>query len=185
MPFPPVLLRAGAGCLLGAVLGVGCGSSGGSAAPSRDASADDAVVDDGPTPTGADGAPGDLPDAAATDAAATDADDCKGVRCAPPPPCDQPCTTACCCDRSCPPAEAGADGSTHGPDGGRRDAGDSCTGAGGCRLFSDMCGACTCLALAASAPDPVCPGQGVSCFRDPCSGQTAACVGGQCAAQGP
>ena len=66
-----------------------------------------------------------------------------------------------------------------------RDAGASCTSAGDCRLFSDMCGACTCLALGAAAADPVCSGPGVSCFRDPCSGQTAACVAGQCAASGP
>jgi hypothetical protein len=52
-----------------------------------------------------------------------------------------------------------------------------------CRLFSDMCEACTCDPLAAGAPDPVCPGPGVSCFRDPCDGLSAACVGGQCAAQ--
>ncbi|HTB75641.1 MAG TPA: hypothetical protein VK762_20460 [Polyangiaceae bacterium] len=184
MELPPIRRRSpfltAAACLVGA----GCGSSAGSASPSPsspdalDASTADVVTDDATIATEA--APGDTPDAGADDA-----DDCTGVRCAPPPPCDQPCTTACCCDRSCPPAEP--EGGTQAPPDAAadHDAGASCAGAGDCRLFSDMCGACTCLALAAAAADPVCPGPGVSCFRDPCTGQSAACVAGQCAAVGP
>jgi hypothetical protein len=49
-----------------------------------------------------------------------------------------------------------------------------------CRAFSDYCTGCDCRALAASEPDPVCPGPGVQCFVDPCFNQRASCVDGQC-----
>ena len=169
--FPPPPLR---GLALAAGM-LDCGSAGNSLASGLDASTGDTSV------SGADS----TAEAESGEAAdgPPDADICKGVRCAAPPPCDQPCSTRCCCDRSCPSADAGTDGEAPGSDAAPSEAGSTCASASDCRLFSDMCGGCTCVALAARAPDPVCPGPSVSCFRDPCSGQSAACVNGQCAAQ--
>lgn len=49
-----------------------------------------------------------------------------------------------------------------------------------CRLFSNYCEGCECLALSTSEVDPVCKGNIVACFVDPCRGAEARCVGGQC-----
>jgi hypothetical protein len=49
-----------------------------------------------------------------------------------------------------------------------------------CRLFSNYCGGCECLALSSSEPDPICKGTLVACFVDPCRNQEASCVQGQC-----
>ncbi len=180
---------------LGLVLGAslwGCGADDTTGAPSPDASTGEAGPDEGPdASSGSDAAVGDdtLEDAPAQGA---DAGDCTGVRCAAPPPCDQPCTSPCCCsNRSCPAADGGVDGAAPPSDGGApaRDSGGgdgaACTGAGDCRLFSDMCGTCTCLALAASAATPTCPTPPTECFKAPCAGLTAACQGGHCVAQTP
>ena len=49
-----------------------------------------------------------------------------------------------------------------------------------CRLFSNYCGGCECLALSDAEVDPVCKGDIVACFVDPCRAQEAVCVRGQC-----
>lgn len=49
-----------------------------------------------------------------------------------------------------------------------------------CRLFSNYCEGCQCLALASGEFDPVCKGNIVACFVDPCRGAEARCVSGQC-----
>jgi hypothetical protein len=158
---------------------VACGSSSGGESPLPDASTDDGTAIDAASAN-----PGDGPiagDDAAGDAAAEgpDADDCAGVRCAAPPACGLPCTSRCCCNQACP-ADGGSDGAATRLDAATPDAGASCTSAGDCRLFSDMCDGCTCVPLAASAADPVCTGSQVSCLRNPCDGLSAACVGGRC-----
>jgi hypothetical protein len=62
--------------------------------------------------------------------------------------------------------------------------GSSCSSASGCRTYSSYCGACTCLALAATAPNPACDAGTVSCLVDPCSGHSATCTSaGSCALQ--
>jgi hypothetical protein len=135
---------------------LGCGSSNTTAAPSSDASASDAGADHA-QPSG-DAALGDtLEDA-------PDADNCVGIRCAA--------------------VEGGLDSEAQTGDAASGDSGAACADPGDCRLFSDMCGAeaCTCVALAAAAADPVCQGPTVQCFRDPCTGQSATCRAGLCAA---
>jgi hypothetical protein len=49
-----------------------------------------------------------------------------------------------------------------------------------CRLFSNYCEGCECLALSASEPNPICKGDIVACFVDPCRSAEASCVRGQC-----
>jgi hypothetical protein len=49
-----------------------------------------------------------------------------------------------------------------------------------CRLFSNYCDGCECLALSVSEPNPICKGDIVACFVDPCRGAEASCVAGQC-----
>ena len=49
-----------------------------------------------------------------------------------------------------------------------------------CRLFSNYCDGCECLALSSSEPNPVCKGTVVACFVDPCRDAEARCVRGQC-----
>jgi hypothetical protein len=49
-----------------------------------------------------------------------------------------------------------------------------------CRTFSFMCTGCDCLAVGSADPDPVCAGQGVQCFADPCLNKGAVCDAGQC-----
>ena len=51
-----------------------------------------------------------------------------------------------------------------------------------CRLFSDYCEGCNCLALGRKEPDPVCDGQLVQCLLDPCRGLQAVCTYGSCVA---
>lgn len=53
-----------------------------------------------------------------------------------------------------------------------------------CRSFSNYCEGCACLALASGEVDPVCKGNLVACFVDPCLNQEASCVGGQCVLRG-
>jgi hypothetical protein len=85
-----------------------------------------------------------------------------------------------------PDGAAPLDGSS--PDsGGKVDAaidsgspGAGCTTPSDCRAYSNDCDGCTCLALAADATDPVCPGSPVSCIVDPCQGKKATCEGGTC-----
>jgi len=55
-----------------------------------------------------------------------------------------------------------------------------CTTNADCRTFSSYCGACQCLALSSSTPDPVCDGDEVTCFADPCLDQQPVCAAGTC-----
>ena len=83
------------------------------------------------------------------------------------------------------PVDAGQ-GSDSGPDAGGESNDASvaaCSAASDCRLFEDRCGACSCLALLASEPDPVCRGDEVSCFAPSCPDKVAACVDGRCVAR--
>jgi hypothetical protein len=62
--------------------------------------------------------------------------------------------------------------------------GASCSNGSDCRTYSSYCGACTCLALAATAPNPACDAGTVSCLVDPCNGHSAICTSaGSCALQ--
>jgi len=54
-----------------------------------------------------------------------------------------------------------------------------------CRLFSNYCEGCACLALSTSEPNPVCKGTIVACLLDPCRDSEARCVRGQCVLDGP
>lgn len=58
-----------------------------------------------------------------------------------------------------------------------------CRSAPDCRLHSDYCGGCSCLALASDAPEPECQ-RPVQCLIDPCQGRRAACESGRCVAIG-
>jgi hypothetical protein len=55
-----------------------------------------------------------------------------------------------------------------------------CTSDKECRLFSNYCDGCQCLALSTGEPDPVCKGNVVACLIDPCRGAEAQCIRGQC-----
>jgi hypothetical protein len=57
---------------------------------------------------------------------------------------------------------------------------DECSSDKDCRLFSNYCDGCECLALSSGEVNPVCGGQIVACFVDPCRGAEARCVRGQC-----
>jgi hypothetical protein len=59
-----------------------------------------------------------------------------------------------------------------------------CTSDKECRLFSNYCNGCECLALSTSEPNPVCKGTPVACFVDPCLNQSASCIAGQCVLSG-
>lgn len=54
-----------------------------------------------------------------------------------------------------------------------------------CRLFSNYCEGCQCMALSIYETNPVCNGDIVACFVDPCRGADAQCVKGQCVLAGP
>lgn len=58
--------------------------------------------------------------------------------------------------------------------------GPECTYDADCRTFSNYCDGCECLALGQNEPNPVCKGDIVACFVDPCRNQTARCEAGQC-----
>lgn len=51
-----------------------------------------------------------------------------------------------------------------------------------CRLFSDYCEGCNCVALGHGEPNPKCNGNIVQCFVDPCLNLQAQCVYGSCVA---
>lgn len=51
-----------------------------------------------------------------------------------------------------------------------------------CRLFSDYCEGCNCVALGTGESDPVCKGNPVACFVDPCLNLKARCEFGSCVA---
>ena len=51
----------------------------------------------------------------------------------------------------------------------------SCVRDSDCRLFSDYCMQCACLALGVNQPPPPCNGNMVNCLRDPCSMNSAVC----------
>lgn len=80
-------------------------------------------------------------------------------------------------------ADGGADtssssGSTPNP---QSDASTSeCTANADCRAFESTCGSCSCLALVASAADPVCQSEPVSCFAPSCTDKLAACEQRHC-----
>lgn len=85
--------------------------------------------------------------------------------------------------------EGGADAADAAPDSAGHDssttgAGATCTSPTDCRAYSSYCGGCTCEALEATAPDPVCDAGAVSCLVDPCSGRSVMCASThQCALQ--
>ena len=51
-----------------------------------------------------------------------------------------------------------------------------------CRLFSDYCEGCNCVALGRGESDPKCDGTIVQCLVDPCLGVEARCEYGSCVA---
>ena len=51
-----------------------------------------------------------------------------------------------------------------------------------CRLFSDYCEGCNCVALGIGEPDPKCNGNIVQCLVDPCRNLQARCEHGSCVA---
>jgi hypothetical protein len=59
-----------------------------------------------------------------------------------------------------------------------------CRSAADCRLYSDYCGGCNCIALGPNDNPPVCSNP-FQCLVDPCEvpSHTAACVNGQCVVQ--
>jgi len=57
-----------------------------------------------------------------------------------------------------------------------------CTTDADCRLFSDYCEGCNCVALGAGEPEPKCTGNIVQCLIDPCQGAQARCELGSCVA---
>jgi hypothetical protein len=59
-----------------------------------------------------------------------------------------------------------------------------CTSDADCRLFSNYCDGCECLALSKSEPSPICEGNVVACFVDPCRASEARCEAGQCVVGG-
>jgi hypothetical protein len=59
-----------------------------------------------------------------------------------------------------------------------------CSSDSDCRAVDVYCGGCQCMALAASAPAPTCPGSEVQCFAQPCRGQRAVCKAGACSLGG-
>jgi hypothetical protein len=59
-------------------------------------------------------------------------------------------------------------------------AGSSCGVPSDCRLYSNNCDTCACEALRTDEVDPVCNGNPVSCFVDPCDGKSGDCQGGHC-----
>ena len=58
--------------------------------------------------------------------------------------------------------------------------GGACMADADCRVEADYCTGCVCAALTTGQSVPACPGPGVRCLRDPCSGAKAACVNGAC-----
>lgn len=50
-----------------------------------------------------------------------------------------------------------------------------------CRAFSSYCQGCSCRALSVDEKDPICSGNVVYCFVDPCRGREAYCQAGACA----
>jgi hypothetical protein len=52
-----------------------------------------------------------------------------------------------------------------------------------CKVASNSCDPCMCLALGANEPVPDCDAGSVKCSPDPCTGHTATCSGGQCVLQ--
>jgi hypothetical protein len=53
-----------------------------------------------------------------------------------------------------------------------------------CRLFSDYCEGCNCVALGNGEPNPTCNGNTVQCFVDPCRLLQARCEYGSCVVGG-
>ena len=57
---------------------------------------------------------------------------------------------------------------------------DQCATDADCRPFSDYCAGCNCRPRSTGEPEPVCSGRDVQCVADPCLGEVAICVEGQC-----
>jgi hypothetical protein len=72
-----------------------------------------------------------------------------------------------------PPADASADAPEDAPVGDA--SGGACTTPSDCRVFSDYCGSCTCIALGTNDPNPACDAGTVSCLVDPCLNHTSVC----------
>ncbi len=58
----------------------------------------------------------------------------------------------------------------------------SCLGADDCKLFASYCDTapCECLVMLAIEPDPICNGEMVTCFGNPCLDKSVDCVAGSC-----
>jgi hypothetical protein len=79
-------------------------------------------------------------------------------------------------DETVPLADATPDASTDGR------AASQCSGSPDCKVASDYCGGCTCVALGAGESLPACNTTPVTCIVDPCSGHSATCgANGACA----
>lgn len=59
-----------------------------------------------------------------------------------------------------------------------------CTTDADCRLFSDYCEGCNCVALGPDESEPKCGGTIVQCLVDPCHNLEASCQYGSCVAAG-
>jgi len=69
------------------------------------------------------------------------------------------------------------------PDTAVTDTRGECTTNADCHLYESYCDTapCVCYAFPNTTTDPKCPaGKLITCFVPPCSGKTAACVGGNC-----
>jgi hypothetical protein len=93
--------------------------------------------------------------------------------CLKPPGCSTPGTVCpAVCYGSCQPRAPGCSPPPPPP--------TKCQVNADCRAFSDYCTGCDCRALANGDADPVCAGQGVLCFIDPCAHRVAVCQQGAC-----
>jgi hypothetical protein len=59
----------------------------------------------------------------------------------------------------------------------------SCDTDDDCRLSANYCGGCNCLALGPGEQEPVCKGEQVACFVNPCLGIEPFCDAGKCVAE--
>jgi hypothetical protein len=85
-----------------------------------------------------------------------------------------------CCNESCGICAPEGGGCIQQFCGGEPPPPEQCTTDADCRLFSSYCNACECFALLSSQPDPLCGGDVVQCFSDPCQETVAVCLSGQC-----
>lgn len=60
--------------------------------------------------------------------------------------------------------------------------GPACSEDADCRVVPDYCSDCSCIALGAWQPEPVCLGEPLTCVLNPCAGNIARCVQAHCVA---